>query len=174
MLQLFRASILHFLDDPSETTSTSTCYAYWEDGLLVVEDGKIKAVGDYSDLIGEYKGSKITVYNGKLIMPGSIDTHIHVPQTEMIASYGAELLDWLNTYTFPTEQKFGNKEYAREIAQFFLRQLLLQGTTTALVFGSVHKESVEAFFEEAQKQNLRMMAGKEMMEWKATECGRTT
>lgn len=169
MLQLFRASILHFLDDPSETTSTSTCYAYWEDGLLVVEDGKIKAVGDYSDLIGEYKGSKITVYNGKLLMPGFIDTHIHFPQTEMIASYGAELLDWLNTYTFPTEQKFEDKEYAAKISKVFLRQLLLQGTTTALVFGSVHKASVEAFFEEAQKQSLRMIAGKVMMDRNAPD-----
>src|SRR5699024_10345672 len=122
MLQLFRASILHFLNDPSVTSSISANYAYWEDGLLVVEDGKIKAVGDYSELIGDYKGSKITVYNGKLLMPGFIDTHIHFPQTEMIASYGAELLDWLNTYTFPTEQKFADKEYAAKISKEFLRQ----------------------------------------------------
>ena len=169
MLQLFRASILHFFNDPSVTSSISASYAYWEDGLLVVEDGKIKAVGDYSELIGDYKGSKITVYNGKLLMPGFIDTHIHFPQTEMIASYGAELLDWLNTYTFPTEQKFEDKEYAAKISKEFLRQLLLQGTTTALVFGSVHKASVEAFFEEAQKQSLRMIAGKVMMDRNAPE-----
>jgi len=169
MLQLFRASILHFLNDPSVISSISASYAYWEDGLLVVEDGKIKAVGDYSELIGDYKGSKITVYNGKLLMPGFIDTHIHFPQTEMIASYGAELLDWLNTYTFPTEQKFEDKEYAAKISKEFLRQLLLQGTTTALVFGSVHKASVEAFFEEAQKQSLRMIAGKVMMDRNAPE-----
>lgn len=169
MLQLFRASILHFFNDPSVTSSISASYAYWEDGLLVVEDGKIKAVGDYSELIGDYKGSKITVYNGKLLMPGFIDTHIHFPQTEMIASYGAELLDWLNTYTFPTEQKFEDKEYAVKISKEFLRQLLLQGTTTALVFGSVHKASVEAFFEEAQKQSLRMIAGKVMMDRNAPE-----
>lgn len=169
MLQLFRASILHFFNDPSVTSSISASYAYWEDGLLVVEDGKIKAVGDYSELIGDYKGSKITVYNGKLLMPGFIDTHIHFPQTEMIASYGAELLDWLNTYTFPTEQKFEDKEYAVKISKEFLRQLLLQGTTTALVFGSVHKASVEAFFEEAQSQNLRMIAGKVMMDRNAPD-----
>src|SRR5690625_1406937 len=169
MLQLFRASILHFLDDPIKTTSISKSYNYWEDGLLVVKDGKIHEVGDYASLISDYKGFEISVYSGKLIMPGFLDTHIHFPQTEMIASYGAELLDWLNTYTFPTEQNFGNKKYARKIPQFFFRQLLLQGTTTALVFGSVHKESVEAFFEEAQKQNLRMIAGKVMMDRNAPE-----
>lgn len=169
MLQLFRASILHFLDDPSLSSSPSLSYEYWEDGLLVVEDGKVKEAGDYIKLIGKYKGIKITVYNGKLLIPGFIDTHVHFPQTEMIASYGAELLDWLNTYTFPTEQKFGDKDYALEISKIFLRQLLLQGTTTALVFGSVHKTSVDAFFEEAQKQSLRMIAGKVMMDRNAPE-----
>lgn len=169
MLQLFRASILHFLDDPIKSTFTTPSYKYWEDGLLVVKDGKILDVGDYASLISTYKGFEISVYSGKLIMPGFIDTHIHFPQTEIIASFGAELLDWLNTYTFPTEQKFGDKEYARKIAQFFLKQLLLQGTTTALVFGSVHKESIEVFFEEAQNQNLRMIAGKVMMDRNAPE-----
>lgn len=164
MLQLYRASILHFLSDPTKSSSTDASYEYWEDGLLVVKDGKVKAIGEYSEWIKEYEESKVIDYTGKLILPGFVDTHIHFPQTEMIASYGAELLDWLNTYTFPTEKQFGNKEYAQKIAKFFLRQLLLQGTTTALVFGSVHKTSVEAFFEEAQKQSLRMIAGKVMMD----------
>lgn len=164
MLQLYRASILHFLSDPTKSSSTDASYEYWEDGLLVVKDGKVKAIGEYSEWIKEHEESKVIDYTGKLILPGFVDTHIHFPQTEMIASYGAELLDWLNTYTFPTEKQFGNKEYAQKIAKFFLRQLLLQGTTTALVFGSVHKTSVEAFFEEAQKQSLRMIAGKVMMD----------
>lgn len=164
MIHLFRASILHFLSDPAKTSSSDTFYEYWDDALLVVKDGKVKAVGEYSESIKEYDESNVIDYSGRLILPGFIDTHIHFPQTEMIASYGTELLDWLNTYTFPTEQQFGDKEYAQKIAKFFLRQLLLQGTTTALVFGSVHKVAVEAFFEEAQKQNLRMIAGKVMMD----------
>lgn len=169
MLQLFRASVLHFLNDPIKANATDTSYEYWEDALLVIKEGKVKALGEYSELIKKYEGSKVKDYTGKLIMPGFIDTHIHFPQTEMIASFGAELLDWLNTYTFPTEQQFGDKEYAQKIAKFFLRQLLLQGTTTALVFGSVHKASVNAFFEEAQKQSLRMIAGKVMMDRNAPE-----
>lgn len=169
MSQLFRASILHFLKDPVQTEILDTSYEYLEDGLLVVEDGKIERLGDYSELIPLYDVSQVKDYSGKLIMPGFIDTHIHFPQTEMIASFGAELLDWLNTYTFPTEGQFGDIAYAKKIAKFFLRQLLLQGTTTALVFGSVHKESVDAFFEEAQELNLRMIAGKVMMDRNAPE-----
>lgn len=164
MLQLFRASILHFLKDPVETTLVDKSYEYWEDGLLIVKDGKIEILGDYSERIVDYDVTQVKDYSGKLILPGFIDTHIHFPQTEMIASFGEELLDWLNTYTFPTEEQFGDKAYAKKIAKFFLKQLLSQGTTTALVFGSVHKESVEAFFEEAQKLRLRMIAGKVMMD----------
>lgn len=166
---LFRASILHFLKDPVKITPDDTSYEYWEDGLLIVKDGKIERLGDYTALIVDYDVAQVKDYSSKLILPGFIDTHIHFPQTEMIASFGAELLDWLNTYTFPTEGQFGDKDYAEKIAQFFLRQLLLQGTTTALVFGSVHKESVDAFFEEAQKLNLRMIAGKVMMDQNAPE-----
>src|SRR5690554_3581458 len=169
MLQLYRASILHFLSDPTKSSSTDASYEYWEDGLLVVKDGKVKAIREYSEWIKEYEESKVIDYTGKLILPGFVDTHIHYPQTEMIASFGAELLDWLNTYTFPAEQQFGDKEYALKTAKFFLRQLLLQGTTTALVFGSVHKASVDAFFEEAQNQNLRIIAGKVMMDRNAPE-----
>jgi len=168
MIQLYRASILHFVSNPSQTEKESS-YEYWEDGLLVVKNGKVEKVGKYSKLVSDYDASAVTDYSGKLILPGFIDTHIHFPQTEMIASFGAELLDWLNTYTFPTEKQFGNKSYAEKIAKFFIRQLLLQGTTTALVFGSVHKESVDAFFEQAQKHKLRMIAGKVMMDRNAPD-----
>ncbi len=168
MIQLYRASILHFVSNPSQTEKESS-YEYWEDGLLVVKNGKVEKVGKYSKLVSDYDAFAVTDYSGKLILPGFIDTHIHFPQTEMIASFGAELLDWLNTYTFPTEKQFGNKSYAEKIAKFFIRQLLLQGTTTALVFGSVHKESVDAFFEQAQKHKLRMIAGKVMMDRNAPD-----
>lgn len=169
MLKLFRASVLHFLKDPATCKKVEDSYVYIEDALLVVENGKIKELGAYADLKSGYSDFDVADYSGKLILPGFVDTHIHFPQTEMIASHGAELLDWLETYTFPTEKKFKNKEYAKEVAEFFVRQLLQQGTTTALVFGSVHKESVEAFFEVAAKQNLRMIAGKVMMDRNAPE-----
>src|ERR1700690_3268449 len=102
-------------------------------------------------------------------MPGLIDTHVHYPQTEMIASYGEQLLEWLNQYTFPTERKFKDKSYAKWIAKIFLRELLRNGTTTALVFSTVHRSSVDALFEEAEELNMRLITGKVLMDCNAPE-----
>ena len=142
---------------------------YVPDGLLVLADGKVKDFGAYSDLQARYRGIPMEMYPGTLIVPGFIDTHIHYPQTEMIATYGEQLLEWLNQYTFPVECKFENKTYAREVAEFFLDELLRNGTTTALVFTSVFPQSVDAFFEAAEGRNLCMIAGKVMMDRNAPD-----
>jgi guanine deaminase len=158
-----RGAFLDFVDDPfygSELESVR----YIADGLLVVEDGAIKAFGTYEDLHLQYANIPTTAYPGKLIMPGFIDTHIHYPQLEMIAAYGEQLLEWLNKYTFPTEGKFQDQAYAQKIASLFLDELLRNGTTTALVFATVYPQSVDAFFEEAQRRNLRMISGKVLMD----------
>jgi guanine deaminase len=167
----YRASILHFYQSP-ELDDDDTGYDYFEDGLLVVTaDGHVEACGHAKDLLPQYNSDTITIqdYTGYLITPGFIDTHIHYPQSEMIASYGAQLLDWLNDYTFPTEQEFADETYARKIADFFLDELLRNGTTTALVFGSVHKASVQAFFEASHQRNTRMICGKVMMDRNAPD-----
>lgn len=162
-LKLFRSSFLDFIDDPFYE-SEETSVRYLADGLLVVESGIIIDFDDYNILKDKYQGFTITHYPDLLILPGFIDTHIHFPQTEMIASYGEQLLEWLNQYTFPTERKFSSKEYAQKIASFFLDELLKNGTTTALVFATVFPQSVDAFFEEAERRNLRMISGKVMMD----------
>ncbi len=165
----YRAAILHCIADPA-VVGIEASYEYYEDGVLLVEDGLIKAVGHAADLLPNLaSGVAITTYNNALITPGFIDTHIHFPQTGMIASYGEQLLDWLNTYTFPTEQQFADKAHAAEVAEVFLKELLRNGTTTALVFGTVHKESVDAFFEACQARNLRMIAGKVLMDRNAPD-----
>lgn len=161
-----RSSIFHFKADPEKSTDA---YEYFEDGVMIIENGFIKTVGSYESLKSEIQNLEFKDYSGKLIMPGFVDAHIHFPQTEMIASHGKELMQWLDNYTFPTEGKFKDKSHSREVAQFFLNQLLQNGTTTALVFGTVHKQSVDAFFEEAEKLNLRMIAGKVMMDRNAPE-----
>ena len=164
----FRASFLDAIADPFYETEAD-CMRYLNDGLLVVEDGKVKDFGDYNVLKNRYTDIPITHYPDRLIVSGFIDTHIHFPQTEMIASYGEQLLEWLSTYTFPTERKFADRNYAQEIAAIFLDELLRNGTTTALVFTSVFPQSTDAFFEEAQRRNLRMIAGKVMMDRNAPE-----
>lgn len=160
-IQAYRASILHFQNSGNAD--------YFADGILVVENQTIKQVGHASELLPQLDGASLKDLTGRLIMPGFIDTHIHYPQVDVIASYGEQLLDWLNNYTFPTELQFKDKAFASETANFFLDELLKNGTTTALVFGTVFKESVDAFFEASQARNTRMICGKVMMDRNAPE-----
>ncbi|MDQ7769405.1 guanine deaminase [Serratia nevei] len=135
------------------------------DGLLLLNGGVIVWFGSWQQ--GEAllpPGFAVTEYRDKPIVPGFIDTHIHYPQTEMIGAYGDQLLDWLNNYTFPTESRYGCEQHADAMSAFFLRELLSNGTTTALVFGSVHPQSVDALFSQAQTLNMRLIAGKVMMD----------
>lgn len=161
-LQAFRASVLHFRADPAFAADA----AYWhEDGLLIVDGDRILAAGDYAQLAPSLQpGCVVHDYRGKLIVPGFIDTHLHFPQTDMIASPAPGLLPWLETYTFPTERRFFDKEHGREVAEFFLDELLRCGTTTAMVYCTVHRESVDTFFEASEARNLRMVAGKVLMD----------
>jgi len=161
-LQAYRASLLHFHADPA---FSEHAFSWHEDGLLVVAGDKIHAAGDYAQLAATLPPGLVPLdYRGKIIMPGFIDTHLHFPQTDMIASPAPGLLPWLETYTFPTERQFGDPVHAREVAEFFLDELLRCGTTTAMVYCTVHKESVEAFFEASEARKLRMVAGKVLMD----------
>lgn len=155
---------MHFLADPAQQP-LEQCYQYLEDGLLVIKDGLIEQVGDAEPLLaGLPHGVEVIHYRHGLMLPGFIDTHIHYPQSQMIASYGEQLLQWLEQYTYPTERLFADENYASEMAELFLDQLIDAGTTTALVFGTVHKASVEAFFTAAQRRKLRMICGKVLMD----------
>jgi guanine deaminase len=163
-IKAFRGELLHFLADPSKVNEEDS-YQYFKDGLLITKDGLVEKVGDAIKLISDLPSEvKVKQYKSGLIMPGFIDTHVHYPQTEMIASYGEQLLEWLENYTFPAEREFSDEEHGKRVAEFFLSQLLDAGTTTALVFGTVHKESVNAFFSIAEKKNLRMICGKVLMD----------
>ena len=158
-----RSSFLDFIDDPFYVSEAESV-RYIADGLLIIENGAIADFGHYEDLKDKYHHIPITAHPNRLIMSGFIDTHIHYPQYEMIASYGEQLLEWLGKYTFPTEGKFKNKDYAQKIAALFLDELIKNGTTTALVFATVYAQSVDAFFEEASRRNLRMISGKVLMD----------
>ena len=170
---VLRGQILYFVDDPADLGDDA--WVHHQDGMLWIEDGYVRACGDASEIAPQLpENIEITEYPHHILMPGFVDTHIHYPQTEIIAAYGTQLLEWLETYTFPVESKFGDEQYAGEVAEIFLDELLRNGTTTALVFGSVHKESVDAFFTAAQKRQLRMIAGKVMMDRNAPEYLRDT
>ncbi len=159
-----RGRVLTFTKDPALAGSEPS-HLYLRDGVVVVRDGMIEAVGEATTLLPTLPaGTAVDHYPEHLVMPGFIDTHIHYPQTRVIGSYGAQLLEWLQTYTFPTEERLRDPEYAAATARFFVTELLRNGTTTAAVYCTVHPASVEAFFTESERRGTRMIAGKVMMD----------
>ena len=164
-----RGSALTFRDDPFLVGSEAAMH-HEADALVVLEDGHIKAFGPYAALKDSLDaGTQVTTYTDALIMPGFIDLHVHYPQTQIIGAYGKQLIDWLNRYTFVAEQQFADINHAREVSKLFLDECLRVGTTTAMVYGTVHAHSVDVFFEEAARRGLRMVAGKVMMDRNAPD-----
>jgi guanine deaminase len=172
-----RAAILHCLRDPSDDKDplASGSVEYFEDGLLVVADGYVDRLGPAEALLKEMPSNvKVVEHGDKLIIPGLIDCHVHYPQIDIIASYGERLLDWLEKYAYPAERKFADPEHAKEVAEFFVQELLRNGTTTACVFATVHPQSVDAIFEAASKYGMRLIAGKVLMDKNCPEDLRDT
>lgn len=158
-----RGRLLWFVDDPE--TAGEAAHRYVADGLLVVENGLVRAAGEARELLRTLPADvEIVDHRPHLILPGFIDAHIHMPQTQVIASYGAQLMQWLNKYTFVEEQKLSQQGNAEKLSRFFLDELLANGTTTAAVYCSVHPQSAEAFFTASERRNTRMIAGKVMMD----------
>lgn len=135
------------------------------DGLVICRDGSIVAAGPFASLKTRLpRNVAIDDYSGCLIAPGFVDTHVHYVQTGIIGAHGKQLLDWLNDYTFVAEQAFADEAVANDTARVFCDELLRQGTTTALVFCSVHAGSVDALFAQAERRNMRLIAGKVLMD----------
>ncbi|PSJ58331.1 guanine deaminase [Kumtagia ephedrae] len=169
MTTLLRGRTLSFLRWPEGPDDLAAC-RYEEDGGLLLRDGKIAAAGTFAEVKAQAgDGVKIVDHRPHLILPGFIDCHAHMPQMQIIASYGAELLDWLNTYTFPEESKFRNTQHGRRIARLFLEELIRHGTTSVVAYCSVHKESADAFFAESHDRNMLNVAGKVMMDRNALD-----
>ena len=151
-----RGPALTFRDNPF-VAGDSAAMHYEPDALIIIQDGQISAFGDYALLRDTLNDAPITHYPDALIMPGFIDAHVHYPQTQVIGSYGAQLIDWLNTYTFVAEQQFSDAVYAQEVSRVFLTETLRAGTTTAAVYCTTHPESVDGFFTAAQETGQRQV-----------------
>jgi len=169
----YRGAVVHALRDPvGGDVDAIECF---DDGVLSVAGGVVQEAGPAEALLKRLpRDADVIDCAGRLIVPGFVDTHVHFPQVDIIASYGAQLLDWLNEYTFPAEARFGDASVAREAAQFFLGELLRNGTTAALVFASVHPESVNALFEAARARGMCLIAGKVLMDRHCPEALRDT
>jgi guanine deaminase len=171
--RIIRGRVLSFTDDPAE--GGSRAYSFIDDGAVLVAGGLIEAVGTARDILARAPhGAPVDDHSGSFLMPGFIDAHIHYPQTQVIGSYGAQLLDWLYNYTFVEEQKFAHPAHCARVADFFLDELFRSGTTTAMVYCTVHPQSVDAFFSAAEQRGARMIAGKVMMDRDAPEALRDT
>lgn len=161
--KILRGQALTFKADPFLVGDEAALH-YESDALIIIENGKIKSFGSYESLKSSIpSGVEVKVYKDSLIVPGFIDTHIHYPQTQIIGAFGKQLIDWLNNYTFIAEQQFANFEHAKNVAKVFVQESFRAGTTTSAVYGTVHPHSVDAIFEEASKFNMRMIAGKVLM-----------
>jgi guanine deaminase len=160
-LHAFRGEMLSVPDDPA--SGKFEAVRHFADGLMVVEDGNIAAIGPHADLAARFADVPVEALPG-LIVPGFVDAHVHYPQIERIASHGEQLLEWLERHIFPAEAAFTDPAHAATIASFFLDQLLANGTTSALVFATVHATSVDALFEAALARDMRITSGKVLMD----------
>jgi guanine deaminase len=162
MASAIRGAFLSYTGNPFKDAVESS-YRHESDGLIIIADGKIAYAGAYDAKLVP-AGVTPEHHREGLIVPGFIDAHVHYPQTPMIGAYGKQLLDWLNKYTFVTEQRYHDKAFARRIAQIFLREQLRAGVTTPITYATVHPESVDAYFEEAEALGLRTGTGKVLMD----------
>ncbi len=152
----YRASLLRF--------DAEGRFAPVDDGLVVVQDGRILDVGEYAAVVGRRPRVQVTDWRGLALSPGFVDVHIHYPQTDVLASPADGLLPWLEQYTFPQESRFADPAHAAAVAQVFVDEVLRNGVTTAMVYCTSHPASVDAFFEHALRRRLRMVAGKCLMD----------
>ena len=159
-----RGAVIDFRDDPF-LVDASAAFRYEPDALVICSDGRIQAVGPYDELAGHLPDGLTPVrYPDALICAGLIDAHVHYVQTGIIGAYGDRLLDWLDDYTFVAEQAFADPANASAMAGVFCRELLRNGTTSAVAFCAVYPASVDALFEEAERRGMRMVAGKVLMD----------
>src|SRR4051794_4224739 len=163
-----RGTLVSCRDDPF-LTDPDKAFTVENDGLVICRDGKIESAGPACDLLANVSPAALVDYSGCLIAPGFIDTHVHYVQTGMVASYGTQLLDWLDRYAFPAELEFSDAAHAAAMAAVFCDELLRNGTTTALVFCAVYPQSVDALFVEAERRGMRVIAGKVLMDRNAPE-----
>jgi guanine deaminase len=173
-MKAIRSAALTFTADPFLSSERAAMH-YESDALTVFENGIITGFGAYAEIKKTLTADcEITTYTDALVLPGFIDLHVHYPQTQIIGAYGKQLIDWLNRYTFVAEQQFADVNHARAVSSFFLDECLRVGTTTAMVYGTVHAHATDVFFDEALKRNMRMIVGKVMMDRNAPEVLRDT
>lgn len=159
-----RGPAISFKGDPFADGVESTM-VYESDAIVAFGDGKVTHFGPASQVRSQLPaGLAVKEYGAdSLITAGFLDSHVHFPQTPMIAAFGEQLLEWLNNYTFPTERKYADKAFAASVAKVFLNEQIKNGITTSCIYCTVFPQSVDALFEEAERLGMRLTAGKVLM-----------
>ncbi|MBK0329163.1 guanine deaminase [Rhodobacteraceae bacterium F11138] len=168
---ILKGQVLSFDGSPFRPDPTGAARLH---EAVAIQAGRIAAVGTFHDLRAAHPRARVVDHGPHVIMAGFVDAHVHFPQTAMIASWGKRLIDWLNTYTFPEEMRFADAHYAAEISARYLDLTAAHGTTTMCSFATIHPESVDAFFTEAQRRGQRVVTGKTCMDRNAPEGLRDT
>ena len=156
-------TVLSFTENPFHYGLTDSVNIA-ENTAVLIDRNKIKEIGSPNQLVASAPDAEVYNFQEKLLMSGFIDAHAHYPQTPIIASWGKRLIDWLNTYTFPEEEKYGNSKYAEKIAELYLNFLISNGTTSVSTYCTTHPESVDAIFSTALRRNMCVVAGKNAMD----------
>ena len=172
MADLLLGQVLSFAADPFVDGPAAARHI--TDGAVLVDQGRITAVGDAAALKAAHPQATRHDYGQALISAGFVDAHVHYPQTAIIASWGKRLIDWLNQYTFPEEMRFADPAYGAEIANRYLDLVAANGTTTVCTYATIHPASVDAIFTAAQSRGMRLYAGKTCMDRNAPEGLRDT
>lgn len=172
MADLILGQVLSFTGDPFVEGREAA--RHWPRGGVLLEAGRILAVGDADDLRARHPQAHVTDHGSHLISAGFVDAHAHYPQTAIIASWGKRLIDWLNSYTFPEEMRFADPAYAAEVAARYLDLTLANGTTSVCTYCTIHPASVDAIMDAAHARGQRIWAGKTCMDRNAPEGLRDT
>lgn len=168
-LKALRGRLAWFQADPF-LTDPATAMVHEPDGAVVWRDGVIVASGPADTVLKAFdEPVEVEHHPDAVITAGFVDTHVHYVQTGMIGARGKPLLDWLNDHTFPAEAELADPAKARAMAEVFCEELIRNGTTTAMVFCTSHPASVDALFEAASRRNLRLAAGKVLMDRNAPD-----
>ncbi|WP_133484827.1 guanine deaminase [Aliiroseovarius marinus] len=167
-MELLLGQVLQFNTNPFEGRPEDAA-THIRRGAVLVKGGVIAEVGEADALRAQHPEANVTDMGDALLSPGFVDTHVHYPQTAIIASWGKRLIDWLNSYTFPEESRFGDAGHATEIAETYFDLVTAAGTTTTVSYCTIHPESVDAYFTAAQTRGLRALGGKTCMDRNAPD-----
>ena len=162
--RVIRGAIVTFVADPSKVGARRAVRHYRRGALAVAADGRIAWRGHAARLPERFRALPVDDYGSALVLPGFVDAHVHFPQYRMLAAPGTDLLDWLNRFTYPEEQRFAVAARSRAAANTFLNRLVQHGTTAAAVFSTVHRSATESLFAAAERRRQAIISGKTMMD----------